>query len=440
MKLLSGFIALSLTAYAHTTLAEDAHANHSKSADASSSVEKVFTPAKSDIIKYVCPMHPQIIRDHPSTCPICGMDLVQQIFQQSEQSPKISVNQTHDGKAMEQGLAIKTNQVQKITLWKYIPTFGKVVVDETKVAHIHPRSSGWIKDLQVNNDGELVTKGQLLYNLYAPEILSAQQDLILAYENSYSGRSIKNAAKARLKLLGMDDDSIAKVIKAKQPLEYIPVYAPQDGTVLNLSVQNGMYVQPGTEVVSLADLSSVWVEVEVLPLQQNWLKTGLTVNLTSDAYPNRRWENSIEYLYPTVDPKTQATVARIPLDNRDGVLKPDMYLDAEIYGGPKRNTLAIPMSAVIDDGNEKRVVKQLEDGRFEVVKIVTGMQTRNVVEIYSGLNEGDRIVTAGQFLIDSESQIQTNLMRLMQAGADKGNDQNSEESGFTPVNNEHAGH
>ncbi len=373
----------------------------------------------NQIMQYVCPMHPQIVRDHPTTCPICGMDLVERVFQQSEQVPKISVNKNQNGQALKQGLAIKTTQVQKTTLWKYIPTFGKVVVDESKMAHIHPRASGWIKDLQVKSDGEQVESGQLLFKFYSPEILSAQQDYILAFENRYAGaKSIRNAAKSRLKLLGMDEQSIRQIQNTKQPLEYIPIYAPQEGTVLKLNVQNGMYVQPSNEVLSLADLSSVWAEVEVLPLQQSWLKTGLIVNLTSDAYPQQRWENSIEYLYPSVDSKSQATIARIPLENKDGLLKPEMYLDAEIYGGPKHNILAIPLSAVIDDGKEKRVVKQLEDGRFEVVKVAIGMQTRGIVEIYSGLSEGDRVVTSGQFLIDSESQIQSNLMRLMQQRAD----------------------
>jgi Cu(I)/Ag(I) efflux system membrane fusion protein len=383
--------------------------------------------------KYVCPMHPQIVRDHPGTCPICGMDLVKQVFEQSEQSPQIALGETASS-GLKQGLAIRTTQVQKTTLWKYIPTFGRVTLDESKVSHIHPRASGWIRDLSVRTNGEQVKKGQLLYRFYSPEILSAQQDYLLALQNSRSGaESLRMAAKTRLQLLGVDDESIKRISQSKRPLEYVPVYAPQDGVVSALAVQNGMYVQPGTELMSLADLSSVWVEVEVLPLQQDWLRNGLTVNLTNTAFPGLRWEGDIDYLYPQADEKTQAVIARVLLLNADGRLKPNMLMDAEIYGGPKHDVLAIPLEAVIDDGKEKRVVRQLDSGSFDVVKIETGMQTRGVVEIISGLSQGGRVVVSGQFLIDSESQIQSNLRRLMLGDSEGSHAEAAMHSG-------HAGH
>ncbi|MDX1796853.1 MAG: efflux RND transporter periplasmic adaptor subunit, partial [Hydrogenovibrio sp.] len=171
-----------------------------------------------------------------------------------------------------------------------------------------------------------------------------------------------------------------------------------------------------TRLMSLADLSTVWVEAEVLPLQQDWIKNGLTANLTTKAFPGRRWESVIDYIYPVTDVNSQALKVRLPVINSGQRLKPNMFMDVEIYGGPKRDVLAIPLQAVIDDGHEKRVVKVLKDGRFQVAKVVTGMETQGIVEILSGLNEGDRIVTSGQFLIDSESQIQSNLRRLMSSG------------------------
>lgn len=412
---------------------QDAHAGHTAEVQDGMADRPAFEEDSEAQFKYVCPMHPQIVRDHEGTCPICGMELVKQVFEQQAQTPKISAG-GQAGQGLKQGLAIRTAPVQKTTLWKYIPTFGRVVVDESRLSHIHPRASGWIRDLSVRSNGEQVKKGRLLYRLYSPEILSAQQDYLLALQNRHSGSdSLKQSAKTRLTLLGIGPETQRQIRRRGRPLDYIPVYAPQDGVVSDLKVQNGMYVEPKTELMSLADLSSVWVEVEVLPLQQSWLQAGLTVNLTSGAYPNRRWENTIDYIYPLADAASQAVRVRVPLANPKGILKPNMLMDAEIYGGPKRDVLAVPLQAVIDDGQTKRVVKQLEDGRFEVVEVATGMETQGVVEVLSGLSRGDRIVVSGQFLIDSESQIQSNLRKLM-GSASSASAQGS--SGYSG----HAGH
>lgn len=371
------------------------------------------------LYKYVCPMHPQIVRDHPGTCPICGMKLVKQLFKATEAAPKISAGQG-GASGTKQGFAIRTTRVQKTTLWKYIPTFGKVVADESKAVHIHPRASGWISDLAVRSNGESIKKGQLLYRIYSPEIVSAQQDLLLAVQNrkrmGRSADSLVKSAEIRLSLLGLDDSVIRKIEKSGKTMEKVPIYAPQKGVVSNLIVQDGMYVQPQTELMNVADLSTVWVEAEVMPLQQSWVKDGLTADITSDAYPKRTWESVIDYIYPVTDTASQALKVRLPVHNNDLTLKPNMFVDVAIYGGPKRNTLAIPLSAVIDDGHEKRVVKELDNGEFQVVKVATGMETQGIVEIYSGLDEGDRIVVSGQFLLDSESQIQSNLRKLMSSG------------------------
>ncbi|WP_319380514.1 efflux RND transporter periplasmic adaptor subunit [Thiomicrorhabdus sp.] len=372
------------------------------------------------IYKFVCPMHPQIIRSHEGTCPICGMDLVKQAFEQQSNQLQISSHQTMNS-AMKQGFAIRTTLVQKTTLWKYIPTFGKVVADESKVIHIHPRAAGWIDHLSVRNNGELVKRGQLLYKIYSPEIVSAQQDFLLAVQKSKlrpnRSNAVVEAMRSRLQFLGISSGTIKSLEKRQRPYNEIPIYAEQSGIVANLIVQNGMYVEPKTELMSLQDLSSVWIEAQVLPLQQAWLAEGLSANITSTAYPGRRWEGDISYIYPLADAKTQATSVRIPLLNDDGVLKPNMLVDVEVFGGPKQNALAIPLEAVIDNGQQKRVVKSLGDGKFDVVEINTGMETSGIVEVLSGLQTGDEIVVSGQFLIDSESQIQANLRRLLQNDA-----------------------
>ncbi len=401
----------------------DIHVGHlsvSNEEDHVSEIE-ILESESTTVYKYVCPMHSQIIRDHEGTCPICGMDLVKQAIQSSEESASLSIGGgENSAQGLKQGLAIRTIEVQKTTLWRYIPTFGKVVADDAKVVHIHPRASGWISDLSVHSLGDTVKKGQLLYRLYSPEIVSAQQDFLLALQNrkrlGVSANSLVASAKTRLDLLGVSRGVVKQIQRHKKLINETPIYASQNGVVLALSVQEGMYIQPQTELMSISDLSSVWVEAEILPLQQSWVKEGLTADLTSEAFPEQRWESQIEYIYPLTDVRTQALKVRLPVLNEKHILKPNMFMDVAIYGGAKRNALAIPLEAVIDDGRTKRVVRQLKDGSFDVAEITTGIQTKGIVEVLSGLKEGQNIVVSGQFLIDSESQIQANLRRLISSG------------------------
>lgn len=434
----------------YAMLETDPHAGHEQTMQ-SSTHENDLSPqtysqveadkvSQATVFKYVCPMHPQIVRDHEGVCPICGMQLVKQAFEQSESAPQIAVAQSNaDG--LKQGLAIRTNVVQKTTLWKYIPTFGKVVADESKVVHIHPRAAGWISDLAVRSNGELIEKGQLLYRLYSPEIVSAQQDLLLAIQSRQrlgkQANSLVTSAKVRLQLLGVSPSVIQQIERHNKTIHQVPIYAPQSGVVGDLAVQNGMYIQPQTELMSIADLMSVWVEADVLPLQQAWIKPGLSANITSESYPNQRWESRIDYIYPVADPKTQALRVRLPLMNHDEHLKPNMLMDVELYGGPKRQVLAIPLEAVIDDGVNKRVVRQTDSGQFEVLELTTGMETNGIVEVLSGLNEGDKIVVSGQFLIDSESQIKANLRRLMSS---QSSNSDANKSPTAPMTSSHSSH
>jgi len=408
---------------------EHAH-DHS---DSSSSLPDIGGAMDGDsnddvVFKYVCPMHPQIVRGHEGTCPLCGMDLVKQIFSSVESAPRINLSNSSNttSKGLQQQFAIRTSQVKKVTLWKFIPTFGRVVPDETRVVHIHPRASGWISDLAVRNNGDEVEKGALLYRLYSPEIVSAQDDYLQVIQNrsrlGKQANSLMASAKIRLQLLGLSNQTIAAIAKKGNPINKVPIYAPQSGFVNELSVQTGMFIEPSTELMSVIDLSQVWVEAEVLPLQQAWLKTGLTVDVRSDAFPGENWESAIDYIYPQVDPINKALKVRVPLMNESLNFKPNMLVQTNIYGGAKRNVLAIPVEAVIADGQTQRVVAQTDQGDFVVKEVKTGMQTDGFVEVLLGLKLNEVVVISGQFMIDSESQIQTNLRRFISSTPESNSD------------------
>jgi len=403
-----------------------------------------FFAMSSDVFaetyKYVCPMHPQIVRDHEGTCPICGMDLVKQkVEEATEAAPVVSVpmGAAEPAEGLQQTLAIQTAKVVRETFWKYIRTYGVVRVDETQLVHVHPYASGWISDLSVREVGARVQKGQLLYRIYSPEIVSAQQDLLLAKKNvqqfaqGKEGQPLLASARVRLSLLGLSEKTIRQIEQREKVIHKVPVYAPQSGIVTQLKVQDGMFVQPSLELMSIADLSQVWVEAQVLPLQQQWVAVGKTTEVGLFNQSHSVQESRIDYIYPEVDGKTKSLRVRMQLDNRDKVFALGTPVEVTIYGGPKPNALIIPLTAVIDDGIEKRVVKRLSQGQYQPVKVVTGMQSDDLVEILSGLQEGDEIVISGQFLLDSESQIKANLRRLSQpSSASQEQSDASEVSGF----------
>jgi Cu(I)/Ag(I) efflux system membrane fusion protein len=375
--------------------------------------------------KYVCPMHPQIVRDEPGTCPICGMTLVEK--RPDASSPDPAFRGTGEGAPpaagrpevllrgrVIQSMGVRTAKVEIGTLSKQVRTVGRVEYDETRLAHVHPRAAGWIEALKLRAEGEPVTRGQELAELYAPDILSAQVDFLIALEPQGQGvRQIK-ADKARnlLRLLDVPEAVIGEIQKSRQTRNTVPVLAPADGIVTKLMARQGMYVTPGSEMFTIADLSKVWVMVDVFEHQLAWISPGDTAEIRVPAYPGRTWSGVVDYLYPDLDPKTRTLRVRLVFPNPDLALKPNMFADVVISGAPDKNTLKIPREALIVTGERESVVRSLGGGRFQPVDVVTGIQSGDAVEILSGLKAGDEVVVSGQFLIDSESSLQASFMRM----------------------------
>ncbi len=360
--------------------------------------------------KYICPMHPQIVRDAPGSCPICGMDLVEKrIDPNVGELPVVTVSSE-----IIQSMGVRTAEVERGTLWKYIRTVGRVDYDETRLAHVHPRAEGWLERLSVRAEGDAVKRGQVLGQLYAPDILSAQVDFLIALNQSGRRTSAVKVDKARnlLRLLDVPESVITEIEREGQTRNTVPILAPLTGVVTKLGVREGMFVTPSTEIYTIADLSQAWVQVDVFEHQLAWLKEGLTAEIRVPAHPGRVWEGDVDYVYPELDPRTRTLRVRLSFPNPDGVLKPNMFAEVVIYAGPKQNVLKIPREALIVTGEREAVVKALGEGRFQPVDVVTGMKRGGQVEVLYGLEEGDEIVLSGQFLIDSESSLQASFMRM----------------------------
>jgi Cu(I)/Ag(I) efflux system membrane fusion protein len=320
-----------------------------------------------------------------------------------------------------QSMGVRTAEVRRGTLWKHIRTVGRIDYDETRLAHVHPRASGWVERLTVRAEGEEVKRGQNLAKFYAPDILSAQVDFLVALKQYGTTRRDKvDKARNLLRLLDVPEDIINEIENKGETLNTVPLRAPIDGVLTRLGMRDGMYVVPSSEIATVADLSRVWVMVDVFEQQVDWLTPGLPAEIQVPARPGQNWEGELDYIYPELDPRTRTLKVRLSFPNPEEQLRPNMFAEVVIHGGPKHDVLYVPREALIVTGERETVVKSLGEGRFQPVDVVTGMRRSGQVEILSGLGEGDDIVISGQFLIDSESSLQASFLRMSETGSGGG--------------------
>ncbi|MGL5046146.1 MAG: efflux RND transporter periplasmic adaptor subunit [Shewanella sp.] len=363
-------------------------------------------------IKYVCPMHAHIISDVPGTCPICGMNLEK--VETGGNSQEININVSGN---MQQALALKVTQVERDTLWKFVQTVGQVEYDQSQITHIHARVTGWVEKLRVKSMGDTVKKGQLLYEIYSPDLVNAQDDYLLALDTAKTAgnqryQDLVRRAGLRLSFLGFNQQQIRQLTDSRQTQYRVPFYAQQDGVVETLSIRDGMYIEPSTEVMSLVDLSKVWIIADVFENEQSWLAKGQTAKISVPAMNLSGIEGTIDYIYPELDPVTRSLRVRVVLNNTDVSLRPKTLAKVALLGGPNKDVLVIPQEALIQTGKENRVIVKQTDNSFSAKTVTVGMMTQGKAEIVSGLTEGEQVVISGQFLLDSEASLKGSLMRL----------------------------
>lgn len=364
--------------------------------------------AEQNPLYWVAPMDANYRRDNPGKSPM-GMDLVP-VYPDDGNGPDEGAGTIRIASNVINNLGVRTAQASYQRLTSEIDTVGYVTYNEDKFTYIHPRVAGWIEKLHVKAVGDPIKKGQALYDIYSPELVNAQEELLLAL--SRKNKSLIRAAEQRLSALNLPKPVIAQLKQSRKSQQKITFYAPQDGVVETLAIREGAFVQPETMMLSIVDLSEVWLKAEVFERQTAQLSMGDKVVMRLDYLPNREFIGSIEHIHPMLNAKTRTAIVRLRFDNTTGELKPNMFAQVTIHSPDSVSALVIPKEALIRTGHQDRVVLALGQGSFKSVAVDVGRFDRDSVEILAGLNDGEKVVSSAQFLLDSESSKSSDFKRM----------------------------
>jgi len=363
--------------------------------------------AEKKILYWVAPMDANFRSDKPGKSPM-GMDLIP-VYEGAENNDDDS-NAIKIKASVVNNIGVRTASVKRLDLSQNIETVGYLNYDESKIKQVHVRSDGWIEHLGVKSVGERVKRGQLLFEYYSPDLANAQAEYLQALQTRRTG--LIAASAERLRALDFNRDQIDQLRKTRKIQRLVQIRAPQDGVVSSMNVRDGMYITQQQSTFTLADLSSVWLLADVFEDQAQAVKVGQDASMSLSYAPGKHWEGRVEYIYPTLDAKARTLKVRLKFDNPDEELKPNMYAKVSISGVGKDDVLTVPREAVIRSGKRDRLILALGEGRFKSVEVISGIEANQRIEIVKGISENDKVVTSGQFLIDSEASLSASIQRL----------------------------
>ncbi len=397
-------------------------------------------PAEREILYWVAPMDPNYRRDKPGKSPM-GMDLVP-VYADEQQGQAMSASVAVSPE-IRQSLGVRTARAERGAFARRLDTVGYTRWDESTVTMLHPRAEGWLQSFGVASVGDRVREGQVLYELFSPKLVSAQQEFLTALASGNA--ALARAARDRLGALGLTGAQIAALETSRRVSETLPRRAPKDALVIAMEGRDGNYVTPATHVLTLAELSPIWAEVEVFESDMGWMREGLVASARFDAWPGETWTGTVAHIYPALDPMTRTLRMRLVFDNADGRLRPNMLARIRIEGDARDGVLSIPREAVIRSGDGERVVLDAGEGRFRVQRVVTGLHGGDRVEVLEGLTDDDVVVVSGQFLLDAEANGEQALSRLeshdMEGMDHSGHDmEGMDHSGHDMEGMDHGGH
>jgi multidrug efflux pump subunit AcrA (membrane-fusion protein) len=389
---------------------EQAHEAHVAAVPATGGLAAYDT--NGDGFVYQDAMHPQIVQDEPGLCPICNMELTRVPVGGATDAGAVVI-----APATLQNLGVQTEIVQVAGIERQVRTTGTFEADERTREVVTLRVSGWVEELLVNVEGQAVRRGQPLLRVYSPDLVATQQEYLLAIRNrelfgTDGGDRLVQASRRRLQLFGVTDGQIAALARTGQVQTAVTIYAPASGTVVDKRVVEGMEVRAGEPLMEIANLSRLWLQVNVPEQDLGWVTRGTRALVEVPTKPGNPIEGRVEFIYDDLDPDTRTGRARVGVSNPGGMLKTGMYATATLIGQPSEPYPTVSADAVLRTGQEAVVIVALGEGRFRPRRVSVGEEAGGRVQILAGLQAGEQVVTRAQFLIDSEARLSGALAAL----------------------------
>jgi len=430
---------------------------------------------------YTCGMHPQVIQEEPGICPICNMNLTPMktetqtsahahnadsnekntskdkkilhwrapmdptyISEQPGKSPMgMDLIPVYEGDAPGAGTTItidpatiqnsgiRSAEVKRQSFSRTIRSVGHVDYDEETLYNVNIKFSGWLEELFVERTGDLVKKGQPLFKIYSPELVTTQEEYLLAFKNNkkLSGGNISeavdgaarllNATRQRLQFWDISDFDIRALEESGEFKKTLTIHSPASGVVLHKQAVEGSFIKAGMNLYRIADLSTIWVYAHIFEYELPWIKTGQTVKMELPYIPGKSFDGRIDYIYPYLDAKSRDIKVRLVFDNKDLLLKPQMYANVTIKSKIGDNVVVIPGEAIVRSGQRNLVFLDLGNGKFAPQQVTLGAEGEDgFVQILAGLQEGQQIVLSAHFLLDSESRLREVIQKMIQKKVD----------------------
>jgi len=383
-------------------------------------------PGERTVLFYRNPMNPEITSPVPAKDHM-GMDYVPVYADAEGSGPPGTVN---IDAVTVQNIGVRKVTASRRDLARDINTVGRVIYDEQRIARLHPKTQGWIEKLRIGTTGQTIRRDEILLSIYSPQLVSSQQEYLLALKNYETlsaspfedvrrgAAELVDTSMERLRLLDVPQHQLDALERNREVMKLLHIHSPVGGVVVNVGAREGQYVTPQTELFMIADLSSVWVLVDVFEDESPWVSVGDRADMRVTAVPGYTFEGRLTYIYPYAESKTRSIKARLEFENPKRLLKPDMFADVTIHASPRQDVVAIPSEAIIRSGLREQVFIALGGGRFEPRPVEVGLTGGGYTEIRSGLQSGDEVVVSAQFLIDSESKLREALRKMQEEGDD----------------------
>ncbi|MDQ6981578.1 MAG: efflux RND transporter periplasmic adaptor subunit [Mariprofundus sp.] len=382
-------------------------------------------PKEKKVLFYRNPMNPEVTSPVPAKDNM-GMDYIP-VYADNGGDNSAPAGTVRINPTVVQNIGVRTTKAELKTLSRTIRTVGRVTFDEKRVARLHPKYDGWVEEMFIDQTGDHVHKNTMLMAIYSPQLVATQEEYLLALDSAKilkespfpdvrkGAQSLLRSAHERLQLLDVPKHQIKRLKSTRKIMKGVHIHSPFEGIVMKIGARDGQRITPQTELYMIADLSRVWVIVDLYEDDMPWVREGDTAQMKVAGIPGRTFTGKVIYIYPYLEAKTRTVKMRLEFDNPELALKPEMFANVTVQAGRQIDAVIVPSEAIIRTGEQEQVFVQRSPGNFEPRKVVIGIDSEGQVQILEGLKAGEIVVTSSQFLIDSESKLKEATAKMMEA-------------------------